>query len=208
MKIIIDTDVCKNKSVDADIMLYLASVFAGCKITRDTFEKARQQRLLTFTQMYNPQDPFPEYVNLNDTGAHVVESILAVSKDSASEGRSIELAKKLREIYPAGKKPGYAYTWRDSVSCIADRLNKFFVKYGNYTDEQIINATKAYVDSFNGNYTYMQLLRYFIWKNKVNGGEMVNGRVVGEVEKQSQLAAWIEDTPEKAKSADWDIELR
>ena len=82
------------------------------------------------------------------------------------------------------------------------------MKYGEYTDEQVIEATKAYVASFNGNYTYMQLLKYFIWKNKVTGEEVVRGRVVGEVERQSQLAAWIEDTPEKSTSADWEIELR
>ena len=82
------------------------------------------------------------------------------------------------------------------------------MKYGEYSDEQIIQATKAYVDSFNGNYTYMQLLKYFIWKNKVTGEEVVRGRIVGEVEKQSQLAAWIEDAPEKTVNNDWDVTLR
>ena len=34
------------------------------------------------------------------------------------------------------------------------------------TDEEIIAATKKYVESFNGNYTYMQILKYFISKQK------------------------------------------
>jgi hypothetical protein len=148
-------------------------------------------------------------VSLSDTGEYVAEGIIASSNVSEeSEDRYTALADKLREIFPAGKKPGYAYTWRDSTSCIADRLKKFFLKYGEYTDEQVIKATKEYVASFNGNYQYMQLLKYFIWKNKVTGEEVVRGRIVGEVEKQSQLAAWIEDTPEKSTSADWDISLR
>ena len=208
MKIVLDTEVCKKEGKDVDLALYLISLLCGSKITQNTFEKARQQRLLTFSQMYDVRNPFPDYVTLTDTGEHIVESLMASSVNVASEERCTQLAEKLREIFPAGKKPGYAYTWRDSVSCIADRLKKFFMKYGEYTDEQVIEATKAYVASFNGNYTYMQLLKYFIWKNKVTGEEVVRGRIVGEVEKQSQLAAWIEDTPEKSTSADWDIALR
>jgi hypothetical protein len=64
------------------------------------------------------------------------------------------------------------------------------------------------VASFNGNYQYMQLLKYFIWKNKVTGEEVVRGRIVGEVERQSQLAAWIEDSEDKAGNNDWDVSLR
>ena len=208
MKIVLDTEVCKKEGKDADVIIYLLSLLSGCKITANTFEKARQQRMLKFEQMYDVRKPFPEYVSLTDTAEHVVESLMASSVNVASEERCTQLAEKLREIFPAGKKPGYAYTWRDSVSCITDRLKKFFMKYGEYTDEQVIEATKAYVASFNGNYQYMQLLKYFIWKNKVTGEEVVRGRIVGEVERQSQLAAWIEDTPDKKTSTDWDIELR
>lgn len=208
MKIVLDTEICKKEGKDADVIIYLLSLLSGCKITVDTFEKARQQRMLRFEQMYDVRKPFPEYVSLTDTAEHVVESLMASSSKVASEERCVQLAEKLREIFPAGKKPGYAYTWRDSPSCIADRLNKFFMKYGDYPDDRIIQVTKDYVDSFNGNYTYMQLLKYFIWKNKTTGENVVRGRVVGEVEKQSQLAAWLEDTPDKNISADWDVELR
>ena len=208
MKIIIDTDVCKKEGKDPDLILYLLSLLSGYRITLHTFEKARQRNLLRFEHPYDRMNPFPEYVSLNETGEHIAESMLASSSNAASEERCTQLAEKLREIFPSGKKPGYAYTWRDSVSCIADRLKKFFMKYGEYTDEQVIEATKAYVASFNGNYQYMQLLKYFIWKNKVTGEEIVRGRIVGEVERQSQLAAWIEDTPDKNTNVDWDVELR
>jgi hypothetical protein len=209
MKIILDTEVCKRESKDADLMLYLISLLSGCKITANTFEKARQQRLLKFDRPYDSRSQFPDYVSLNETGEHVAESIMADSNVSEESGdRYTVLADKLREIFPAGKKQGYAYTWRDSTSCIADRLKKFFLKYGDFPEEDIIRVTKEYVDSFNGNYTYMQLLKYFIWKNKVTGEEVVRGRIVGEVERQSQLAAYLQDTPDKKQSADWDVELR
>lgn len=214
MKIILDTEVCKKQGHDTDLALYLLSLLSGCPITTNTFEKARQQRLLHFEQMYDPRYPFPENVSLNDTGKYIAESIMANSNVTAtnncSENRFESLADKLRELFPAGKKPGYAYTWRDSTSCIADRLKKFILKYGEYPDDKIIDATKRYVASFNGNYTYMQLLKYFIWKNKVTGEEMVGGRIIGEVEKQSQLAAWIQDDGEEShqENQDWMVELR
>lgn len=217
MKIVLDTDVCKREGKDVDVMLYLFSLLSGCKITVNTFEKARQQQLLHFEQMYDRRCPFPNYVSLNQTGEYLAERTIAESRTSTcSNDRCTVLADKLREIFPAGKKPGYAYTWRDSTSCIADRLNKFFLKYGpvfkekniDCSDEAIINVTKEYVSSFNGNYQYMQLLKYFIWKNKVTGEEVVRGRVVGEVEKQSQLAAYLQDTSDKNTMVDWDVELR
>lgn len=207
MKIIFDTETCKKEGKDVDTILYLLSLLSGSPITVNTFEKARQQRLLKFDRPYDRRFPFPGDISLTDTGVYVAESVMAESNTTSSGDRYTQLAEKLREIFPAGKKPGYAYTWRDSVSCIADRLKKFFMKYGEYTDEQVIEATKNYVASFNGNYTYMQLLKYFIWKNKVTGEEVVRGRIVGEVERQSQLAAWIEDTPDKKTSVDWDIRL-
>ena len=209
MKILFDTETCKTKNVDVDVALYLISALAGSMITADTFEKARKSGYLDFTQRYDPNKVFPDYVTLSSTGAFLAESILADSNMGKSQDERLRnLANKLREIFPAGKKPGYAYLWRDSESCIVDRLKKFFLKYGDYPDEAIIKATKKYVDSFNGNYTYMQLLKYFIWKNKVTGEEVVDGRLVGEVEKQSQLAAYLDDREEDtAPKQDWDVEL-
>ncbi len=183
----------------------------------DTYEKARQAGLLKLAQPYDRNKPFPHHITLSNTGEFVAEGIMAESNaGNSSDDRYVNLANKLREIFPAGKKPGYAYTWRDSPSCIVDRLKKFFLKYRpmfdkkgiDYSDEAIIRATKEYVDSFNGNYQYMQLLKYFIWKNKVTGEEVVRGRVVGEVERQSQLAAYLEDNKDKKVSHDWDVELR
>ena len=210
MKIIFDTEACKKNNKDVDLVLYLLSLAAGSKITLNTFEKARQQNFLKFNEMFQRGHPFPEYVELSSQGAFMVESIMADSNisNNTSEERFTNLANKLRELFPAGKKPGYAYTWRDSTSCIADRLKKFIMKYGDHTDKEIIDATKSYVNSFNGDYRYMQLLKYFIWKNKVTGGELIDGRMVGEVEKQSQLAAYLEDTEETQIATDWDTELR
>lgn len=210
MKIVFDTETCKKDGKDIDVVLYLLSLLSGCPITLNTFEKARQQGRLKLALPYDRRYPFPANASLSETGEYVAESLMADSNvENQPDERFVNLAKKLQELFPMGKKPGCTYTWRDSVSCIVDRLKKFFLKYGsNYTDEQIINATKEYVNSFNGDYQYMQLLKYFIWKNKVTGEKVIQGRIIGEVEKQSQLAAYLENTPEKTINHDWDVGLR
>jgi hypothetical protein len=209
MKIILDTEVMKKRG-GIDQMLYLLSLFSGCPISVDTFESARQKNLLKFNQPYDRRFPMPKNLELSEPGKYIVESVLAdCNNNNRSEERLKNLANSLRELFPAGIKPGYSYTWRDSESCIVDRLKKFFLKYGdNHTDEEIIDATKRYVASFNGNYQYMQLLKYFIWKNKVTGEKVERGRIVGEVERQSQLAAWLENTEDKSVNRDWDVALR
>lgn len=213
MKITIDTKVIKEKGIDLDAMLYLISLYAESPITSNTFEKVRQRRLLEFEESPKPCI-FDTKVKLSEAGIFDTESLIAssIGGKSNTDERFTNLAKKLRELFPAGKKPGTSYTWRDSVSCISDRLKKFFVKYDpeyKHTDEEIINATKEYVSSFNGNYKYMQLLRYFIWKNKTTvDSSCVNGAIVGEVERQSQLAAYLENNMKEKHNDDWDLELR
>lgn len=110
------------------------------------------------------------------------------------------LAAQLREIFPKGRKEGTSYMWRDSNSMIAKRLKALVSKYGDcFTDEQAINATKKYVESFNGNYKFMQLLKYFISKKVVNGGE---------VEENSQLLSYIENEGQSEYNNEWTAELR
>lgn len=106
------------------------------------------------------------------------------------------LAKELRNIFPEGKKEGTAYQWRGSTLLIMRRLNMFFHKYGeDYSDEEIINATKAYVDGFNGNYRFMRILKYFIYKEGFNAN--------GEVESTSDLLEYIENAGQESLNSDW-----
>lgn len=211
MKIVFDTDACKKMGKDVDVILYLISIAAGSKITQNTYEKARVGSLLKFKAPYDRRFPFADYVELSKEGEFLVDSIMADSNAGAknSDERFTILANKLRDLFPAGKKPGYSIMWRDSTSCIADRLKKFFFKYGEYSDSEIIDATKRYIASFNGDYRYMQTLRYFIWKNKVSGAELIDGRMVGEVEKQSQLASYLENKDtDVPQHIDWEVELK
>ena len=67
-----------------------------------------------------------------------------------------------------------------------------------YTDDQIIAAARKYVASFNGDYKYMRLLKYFIWKNDAKRTE--EGLSVEQV---SDLATFIENADQEDLRNDW-----
>lgn len=75
-----------------------------------------------------------------------------------------ELAKKMRELYPEGKKDGTAKYWRDNIQNVVRKLNNFFKLYGYYDEELILEATDKYVKSFGNNNQLMRILPYFILK--------------------------------------------
>lgn len=139
---------------------------------------------------------------LTNKGTEMLDSVIMDSdKEQEPQDRLIQLAARLKEIFPKGKKDGTNYYWADGVALIVRRLKLFFKKYGNkFTDEQIIQATEKYVQGFNGNYQYMRLLKYFIFKEKVGAN--------GEVEGDSELISYIENAgQEEDLRNDWTSSL-
>lgn len=107
-----------------------------------------------------------------------------------------ELATELREIYPAGRKDGTTYMWRGTTAEVAKKLKTLVVKYG-YTinREDVLKATKEYVNSFNGNYRYMQLLKYFILKSvrDADGNVDIKSELMSLIENSDQIDAQRDD---------------
>ena len=139
---------------------------------------------------------------LTNKGTEVLDSVIIDSdKEQEPQDRLIQLATKLKEVFPKGKKDGTNYYWADGVALIVRRLKLFFKKYGNkFTDEQIIQAAEKYVQGFNGNYQYMRLLKYFIFKEKIGAN--------GEVEGDSELISYIENAgQEEDLRNDWTSSL-
>ena len=132
----------------------------------------------------------------------VKDLISAISIDSDKnvidkDSEFTELATELREIYPAGRKDGTTYMWRGTTAEVAKKLKTLVVKYG-YTinREDVLKATKEYVNSFNGNYRYMQLLKYFILKSVKDAD--------GNVDIKSELMSLIENSDQiDAQRDDW-----
>ena len=141
----------------------------------------------------------PDYekgINFKEIGNEVVKDI---SKETveAKDSRFVKLAEKMKEIYPAGRKEGTSYMWRGNTNEIVKKLKALNDKYAfEFTDEQALTATKEYVESFNGDYRFMQLLKYFILK-VVRDGD-------GNVEIKSELMTRIENAgQEEAERQDW-----
>ena len=63
--------------------------------------------------------------------------------------------------------------WRDSKIIIAKRLRALVKNTGiTLNEEEVLDATRRYVTSFNGDYTLMRVLKYFISKkDKITGEE-------------------------------------
>lgn len=190
---------CKKNDVDIGEVLLLLSIHYNVNI-----EEAKDKLVKKGYITANLSDLFPDNKwRITRKGAEIINAVNADSDNTENiEERLTQLAIKLKEIFPKGKKDGTAYYWADGVAIIVRRLKLFFKKYGDiYTDEQIIKATEKYVQGYNGDYTYMKLLKYFILKD-VKGA-------AGNVEETSELINYIENAgQEDILSRDWDLEVR
>ena len=114
------------------------------------------------------------------------------------EEEFLDVAQSLRELYPKGKKPGTTYMWKDSNTIIAQKLKTLVVKFGyKFTKEQAIEATRRYIESFRGDYRYMQLLKYFILKTDRSTGEI-----------RSDFMSYIDNENQGEVNSNWLSEIR
>lgn len=75
----------------------------------------------------------------------------------------ITLAGKMQELFPKGIRPGCSTTWRGNKLILARRLTNLATDYQvEFTEEQALDATRRYVEHFEGDYTYMECLEHFI----------------------------------------------
>lgn len=114
-------------------------------------------------------------VVVSDNAKDFIASVLISSAKIVLDKHSdfSELANKMRELFPAGRKAGTTYYWRDSIPVIARKLETLVTKFDvEFTEEEALNATRRYIESFNGDYRYMQLLKYFILKTDRSTGEI------------------------------------
>ena len=136
----------------------------------------------------------------------VCNNILLTSEKTIPKDEELEpLALELMSLVPQTKMPGTPYYYKCNKREIILKLKKFFKLYGFYPYEDIINATKRYVASFNGDYRYMKLLKYFIMKDEKRTDS--DGR--GYVEETSMLATELENKESSDINSDnWVNELK
>lgn len=186
MRIVIDTDKV-DKDVGVDGLLYLTALYLGVTINKDTFDKLNSKGLI-YTQ--SMKDGFPYDVRKTKESDEIVEGAYADMEITGQNNdyRFLELADKLRELYPTGRKNGTQLQWRDSTKIIAQRLKAFVKKFEcDFSDEEYIDATRRYINSFNGNYQYMQVLKYFIMKSGVEDGtSVINSQLLSYLQNKEQ----------------------
>ena len=197
MKIEVNDEICKKYNLSIEEAL----VLIGLKYSsQEIFQKLNKERFLLDlgSSIFNEETKY----KLSRKANEALSCILAESTDIVAKRTTNieELADKLRDIYPNGKIFNTNYYYRCNRQDIINKLKTFFKMYGTkYTDEQIINATQKYINSFNGNYAYLKLLKYFIWKDERLKGESV----------QSLLADFIEnESSEDTTNTDWTVELK
>ena len=136
----------------------------------------------------------------------VCNNILLTSEKTIPKDEELEpLALELMSIVPQTKMPGTPYYYKCNKREIILKLKKFFKLYGMYPYEDIVNATKRYVASFNGDYRYMKLLKYFIMKDE----KRTDADGKGYIEETSMLATELENKESSdVNSNNWVNELK
>lgn len=106
-------------------------------------------------------------LNLTTSGRKLIKQTAYAVEDTEYLVSIEDLAKKLREMFPEGKKGNTPYYWRGNSKEIETKLSDFLKKNPEYTEEQIIKATQRYLNSYlsKNDLTYMNLLKYFIEKD-------------------------------------------
>lgn len=198
MKITIDDKVCLKKKLSVEETL-IALAVRYSKNFKETYENLINRGVLL-------KDDENTYLatHWND----ILDEIIYDSNGGATnDERLTNLAKQLQSLFPAGKMPGTPYYYKSNTREVAAKLKKFFEIYGNYSDEDVINATKRYIASFNGNYKFLPMVKYFILKNK----SYIDDEGMPKTVLESPLATFLENkTNENVATAsdDWLMNVR
>ena len=196
MTITIDEEVCKNWGLTMPEVLALTLVKTGVDISV-LFASLEDKKALV-------RDIRNKYLVTMGYDERLSRVLLDSDKDRQPQDRIELLASQMMELFPALKKAGSSQYFRGNRKDITLRLKKFFKLYGNrFSNSQILEATKKYVESFNGNYTYMRVLKYFIWKDE----RRTDSEGVGYIDEVSDLASYIENDG-KEFNKEWTANIR
>jgi hypothetical protein len=143
----------------------------------------------SYNSLSKPDGFFP-----TKEGLSIYTNVILNSENIKSQDSFSELAKKLKELFPKGRKDGTNNPWADSEILICKRLRVFTKKYGEFSDDDIVKATKSYIDSFNGSYAIMRTLRYFIFKET---------KIGDTIESTSDLLNFLENKEALTLKNDW-----
>lgn len=169
MKIVIDEKAClKHKMTVEEVLMALA--IRTSKNPDEVWQNLLNREIIVRP---NKDGEFMVTQHWSD----IIDEVLCDStKDTDRTDEEIhELAKKVRLCFPQGTKPETNKYFRNNSREVAQHLKRFFAMYGDYSDEDILDATKRYIESFHSDYRYMKLDKYFIIKDlRKEGGDITS----------------------------------
>lgn len=198
MIIQIDTDAIREKHYSLEKVLLM--LFFDCESnSAQVINDLLQSGILKRASIQDVTKNGIKY-KLTLEGKSIMNSCIVISdvlRDiHVEEDRLDKLAEQLKSIFPKGKKDGTNLYWAEGKTFIKKRLKNFFEKYGNkYTDEQILDAARNYIASFNGIYKTMRVLKYFIYKEEKG--------IDGKINSTSDLVNTIENADQESIDNDW-----
>lgn len=114
-----------------------------------------------------------------------------------------KVAEGLRPLWPAGDKDG-KYAWRCSVNDAVRRLKFIWEDYAvdkDYTVEECLEAARQYLSRFENSSTkYMQVMKYFIFKQKTD----VDAKGFHRHTYKSTLLDILEGRDEQTAMSEWE----
>lgn len=201
MKYVVDEKVCKKYNVTIEEVL-LALLCKSDICISGMIEQMLEDKKL---KIINKEEIDERFLPTQLFDDQVCSILLESDPYVPTKERCENLANNLRELFPKGIKSGSA-AWRGNSREITLKLQKFFKLYGNkWSDEDIIKATNNYINSFNGDYTYMRILKYFIMKHVTKTSPEGDNYI----EEISELANWLEgDMSTTTNNNDWLTDLK
>lgn len=192
MKITINKEACSKNGISLGEILVLLAI-------ANSVDLGKSQQALLSTGLVTAFGSTNDIdLRITNKGTEALTNCIIDSVDytKSEEDRLIALAEKMRELYPSGRKEGTNYMWRGTTAEVVRKLKTLETKYRfKFTDEQALSATKRYVQSFNGNYRFMQLLKYFILKagSDCDGNIEVKSEFMSLIENEGQVNSQRDD---------------
>lgn len=166
MKISIDEDVVNSTKTYDGIRLTPAELLT-CIIVKLGYNPAElTENLLRKGVLISDSDSLFDNLLIYEKYSKLIESILLESDKIVPKKDSIgDLVTTLQELFPKGRKCDDngipKWSWRGNKKDVTTRLQAFFKLYGQYSPEDIIEATRRYVKRMSGD-KFMRILPYFI----------------------------------------------
>ena len=191
MKITIDEKICHKHKLSMEEFLVALFIRSGSDIQTEITNMLNREIIVAHNGQYLVTQHWSE----------VLDEILADSSEvqGVDDARLLNLAQQMRELYPKGKmKDRYGrespYYFRCNNSEVVKALKRFITQRGNYSDEEILDATKRYVAANSrNNFSNMRLIKYFILKDERKEDQEGNIKVNQVSDLETYLANKEED---------------